>query len=202
MIAIPAARRARRRRMAGRAFVTADEKLKAIAARIVEITGLDRPVHIAAPTSEAAAPIAGRLTDMGIPFSDISRDDGAAVTLGAAPAPPPARKDGLHVIIAEPHDTRRADRWLAQRCGWGGAEGSHETMISLEDELLADAGGMLLWLARRVLPWLPSAGRALAAAAARAVQDRNEKRHGQLRRELLMYDRQTSRLLAFSGRGE
>ena len=214
VIVIPAARHGRRQAMPDRVFATADEKLRAIAARVVEMAGRDRPVHIAAPTAEAAAAVAERLSDMGIPFSDISHDESAAghrgtgaVTLsdamaGLDAASAPEGRGGLHVIIAEPHESRRADRWLAQRCGWGGAAGSHESFLSLEDAILSGSGGVMLALARWLMPRAPAMGRAFTAAAARGAQETNERNQTKLRRELLMYDRETSRMLSFAGRGE
>ncbi|MCH7944199.1 MAG: prepilin peptidase, partial [Proteobacteria bacterium] len=214
VIAIPAVRAGPCHRMPDRVFATADEKLAAIAARVVHMAGQDRPVHIAAPTDAAAAAVAERLADMGIPFADISHDDGRggydrveAVTLSAAmagldAASRPVSQGGLHVIIAEPHDSRRADRWLAQRCTGGDTAGSHERFLSLEDGILADTGGVMVMLARWFMPWAPLMGRAFTAAAARDAQAMNERNQTKLRRELLMYDRETSRMLAFAGRGE
>ena len=212
VIRIAASRRGRRQPMANRVFATAESKYLAIAARVVQMADQDRPVHIAAPSAETAAAVAACLKSMGIAFADLSQSRNTqhlAVTLSASMAglsegldvSPVTGPGGLHVIIAEPHESRRDDRWLAQRCAWGDAHGSHESFLSLEDDILEVIGGVTLMITRLFRPW-PIIGPMLAHSAARSAQEINERKQIQLRRELLMYDRQTSRMLAFSGRGE
>jgi preprotein translocase subunit SecA len=58
-------------------------------------------------------------------------------------APEVARGGGLHVIVAECHDSRRVDRQLIGRCARQGDPGSAQTFVSADDSLI-----------RRFGPWL------------------------------------------------
>ena len=224
VVAIPAGRDKHRLRYANQVFATASERLQAIMERAVEIAVQGRPVFIAAPTVEAANAITECLTKQGVTHNDLAAaqpdevagifaDAGqpgvitvsanmAGVGVGIVPAPDSARRGGLHVIIAEPHDSRRADRWLAQRCGRGGAAGSHELFLSLEDPMVTETGGFAVDLASWLFPFAPDVGRWVALYAVRGAQRKIERKHARMRWDLLMYDRETSKLLAFSGRNE
>ena len=224
VVAIPAGREMHRRRCRDRVLATPSERLQAIVERASEIAVQGRPVFIAAPTVEAAHPITDCLARQGVAHNDLAAaqpnevaglfaDAGqpgvitvsanmAGVGVGIVPAPESALRGGLHVIIAEPHDSRRADRWLAQRCGRGGAAGSHESFLSLEDLMVAKTGGFAVNLASWLLSFAPNVGRWLVLYAVRGVQRKIERKNARMRRDLLMYDRETSRLLAFSGHSE
>ena len=224
VIAIPGSRDMHRQRCSDRVFATASERLQAIVERAIEIADQGRPVFIAAPTAEAAKAITECLTKQGVAHNDLAAaqpdevagifaDAGqpgvitvsanmAGVGMGIVPAPDSARSGGLHVIIAEPHDSRRADRWLAQRCGRGGTAGSHELFLSLEDPMVIETGGFAVDIASRLFPLAPDVGRWAALYAVRGAQRKIERKHARLRWDLLIYDRETSKLLAFSGRNE
>jgi preprotein translocase subunit SecA len=224
VVAIPAGQDMHRLRYADQVFATASERLQAIVERAVEISVQGRPVFIAAPTVEAASAITECLAGQGVAHNDLATaqpdevagifaDAGqpgvitvsanmAGVGVGIVPGPDSVRRGGLHVIIAEPHDSRRADRWLTQRCGRGGAEGSHELFLSLEDPMVTETGGFAVDLASRLLPLAPEVGRWVALYAIRSAQRKIERKYAQMRWDVLMYDRETSKLLAFSGRSE
>ena len=103
------------------------------------------------------------------------------------------------MIATERHEAGRIDRQLFGRCARQGDPGSHEAMVSLDDELLTMYGGLWRRLAlaasrrRRVVTWL-------GALAVRRAQRRAERVHARLRRDLLTMDERRDTALAFSGR--
>ena len=63
------------------------------------------------------------------------------------------RAGGLHVIVSEPHDSKRLDRQLIGRGGRQGDPGSYETCLSFDDVLLrTHAPGCVSLLCRFHLP--------------------------------------------------
>jgi len=114
-----------------------------------------------------------------------------------------AERGGLHVIATERHEARRIDRQLFGRCGRQGDPGSYEAILSLDDEL-----------ARLYLPGILQSevkteievdqkqthkwGRWLL----RLAQHRAERRHKQMRRDLLKADDRLTDTLAFTGTTE
>lgn len=110
---------------------------------------------------------------------------------------------GLHVISTERNIARRIDRQLAGRCGRQGDPGSHEAILSLEDELVGLYFGdgvknLFASLGRKSRPvprWVSSV---LIALPQRML----ERYHRRVRRELLKMDEQRGKLLAFTGAPE
>ena len=111
-----------------------------------------------------------------------------------------AELGGLHVIAACRYDAKRIDRQLAGRCARQGDPGSHESILSLEDELIRKNSCPALI---RFLNTLTTKGalfqNKLNLYIIRRIQLRIEYRHRESRRALLKHERQTGRLLAFSG---
>jgi len=96
---------------------------------------------------------------------------------------------GLHVIATEPHPARRIDRQLFGRCGRQGDPGSCELFASLEDEVLHPwygAGQPLAVLARPVFRGGAAAG--FGRRPVSLAQQRLERRHVQMRAELMHFD--------------
>ena len=118
-------------------------------------------------------------------------------------APGVAQAGGLHVILTEYHDSKRIDRQLMGRCARQGDLGSCEAFVALDDELFRTQAP---WLTQRLLGW--SSNRAGGPPAwaiewlRRVAQGAAEARHRDVRMQMLRHDRQLSRMLAFSGRGE
>jgi preprotein translocase subunit SecA len=118
-------------------------------------------------------------------------------------APESLAAGGLHVIATERHDSHRIDRQLFGRCGRQGDPGSFETIVSLEDELIENRARWT-WLAR----WLEriEAPESLRSLARRFIvnraQNRAEKLHQKIRRQLFKVDERIETMLAFSGKGE
>jgi len=106
------------------------------------------------------------------------------------------------VLATEGHEARRIDRQLFGRCGRQGDPGSHELLVSLEDEIMTVyAGRLWRWLSRAAVRALPSAHR-IGAGVLRRAQRRAEHRHALLRRDLLTMDEHLETALAFAGRLE
>jgi len=110
---------------------------------------------------------------------------------------------GLHVLSTERHEARRIDRQLFGRGGRQGDPGSHQVILSLDDELFEDFFGQ--WSQRLLARFgetdthlASSLTTLLVVAAQRAAESRQRK----LRRDLLKLDENLGDMLAFSGRGE
>lgn len=109
---------------------------------------------------------------------------------------------GLHVISCELNDSQRVDRQLIGRCGRQGDAGSYESIYSLTDELFT---GIPLRF-QRIIQWLVSArfvgSKTLTLRCMRLCQQNREREHRQMRRDLLQYEQQLSKLLAYTGKME
>lgn len=164
--------------------------------RLLRAAGLPHRVLNARQDREEAEIVAqaggaGRITvatNMAGRGTDIHLGDGVAV------------RGGLHVLATERHDAGRIDRQLFGRCGRQGDPGSHEALLSLEDELVvAHTTAFGRWLAGLALrvgwqgPSLRLIGRAQRAA---------ERSHARMRRAVLKVDDQLESALAFAGRTE
>ncbi len=112
-----------------------------------------------------------------------------------------AKLGGLHVIASERHEARRIDRQLFGRCARQGEPGSHEAILSVQDDLMERfAPPHIKWLLRKATRGGFSRGR--GRWALRVAQRAAERQHARLRRDLLRADEQLARLLAFSGQPE
>jgi preprotein translocase subunit SecA len=146
-------------------------------AEIVAAAGKQRQVTV-------ATNMAGRGTD--IPL------DNRAAELG-----------GLHVIAACRNEAKRIDRQLFGRCARQGDPGSHQAILSLEDELVRqNCRPMLIKLMGSRTAKGGPLQRKLNQYILRRAQRRIERRHREARRALLQHDRQTGRMLSFSGNME
>lgn len=143
-------------------------------AEIVAAAGKKRQVTV-------ATNMAGRGTD--IPLAD------GVAELG-----------GLHVLAACRNEAKRIDRQLAGRSARQGDPGSHQAILSLEDELIRHNCHPILI---KLLGCHPAKGnllqRKLNLYLVRRTQRKIERQQQETRRILLKHDRQTNRLLAFSG---
>jgi preprotein translocase subunit SecA len=110
---------------------------------------------------------------------------------------------GLHVLATCCNESRRIDRQLYGRCARQGDPGSHQTLLSLEDELVVKncRPAQLKMLKRSALRRSRSLQH-LSKALIKRAQKRIERRHRDARKILLQHDRQTGQLLAFSGHME
>ena len=118
-------------------------------------------------------------------------------------APGVAESGGLHVILTEYHDSRRIDRQLLGRCARQGDQGSCEAFVALDDELFRTQSPRLArWLHDISGRWPEGPPSWATELLRRVAQSAAERRNSELRMHTLTQDRQLSRMLAFSGRGE
>ena len=213
VVTIPTHRPLRRRTRPGRVFGRAADKWAAVLARIDALHAEGRPVLAGTASVAASEHLSGLLAGAGIPHRVLNArqdQDEAEVIAAAGQAravtvatnmagrgtdirlgPGVAETGGLYVLVTERHEAGRIDRQLQGRCARQGDPGEHETLASLEDDLITHAG----WR-RFAAGWLP------AAWVVRLAQRGAETRHARIRRRLLKLDDQFGRLLAFSGRQE
>jgi preprotein translocase subunit SecA len=100
---------------------------------------------------------------------------------------------GLHVIVAEYHDSPRIDRQLIGRGARQGDPGSYEAVVSLQDELFMKFGG---GRAAQLARLLPGGGVALLRKVA---QWRAEAMNAATRQQTLKNDTETRKQLGFAG---
>ncbi|MGD8407694.1 MAG: preprotein translocase subunit SecA [Thiohalophilus sp.] len=112
-------------------------------------------------------------------------------------------RGGLHVIATERHEAHRIDRQLFGRCGRQGDPGSYEAILSLEDELVQ------LYVPEFMQPVQKSDNGGSATPThkwdnwrIRMAQYMAERRHKQMRRDLLKSDEELTYSLAFTGKAE
>ncbi len=225
VISVPTHRPAQRAYLPTRVFGSAEKKWQAVVARVAQLHQQQRPVLIGTRSVGASEHMSRLLTEAGITHEILNaRQDereaeiislaghagrvtiatnmagrGTDISLGEGVED----LGGLHVILTERHEARRIDRQLAGRCARQGEKGSVEELLSLDDELLERIRVPLLkrWL-RRLLDAPSGAYQMIAERLMRRAQQRAEKIHSRMRRNLLKVDRQTDNLLAFSGRSE
>jgi preprotein translocase subunit SecA len=225
VVAVPTNRPVQREILPSRLHVHREEKWQAVVERIAKVHACGRPVLVGTRSVEASEYLAKILTEQGLPHRLLNarQDEDEAEIIASAGerdqitvatnmagrgtdirlGPGIAELGGLHVIATEPHAARRIDRQLFGRCGRQGDKGSCELFASLEDEILAphySEGRLLAAFARRVVSrsgvgWC---GRFLTQLA----QRRMERRHFQIRAELLSFDEMMEQTLAFSGKRE
>jgi preprotein translocase subunit SecA len=208
-VSIPTNRPLRRRYQPTRLFATWEEKYAAIAARVLELHKVGRPVLVGTRSVGRSEALSALLTARGIDHNVLNARNHAIEALVIAQAgargrvtiatnmagrgvdiklePGVAGLGGLHVLATELHEARRIDRQLTGRCARQGDPGSCEFYLSFEDEILQRWNKKFaLWLAarapRRAAPsrlWLP-----VFHIAQRSI----ERRHLRIRLDLIRYD--------------
>jgi len=226
VVTVPTNRPLRRTYLPERIYLTADEKWDAIVKTIQDAHRLGRPVLVGTRSVEASEHLSGLLKGVGLPHrvlnarqdkeeADIIAHAGepACITIATNMAgrgtdillaPGVADLGGLHVVASERHEAGRIDRQLFGRCGRQGDPGTCEALVSLEDELVTVYTGRL---ARRVAISLLTnpigqAGTRIVRALFFWAQNRAERLHCRMRRDLLRADEQQGDRLAFAGRQE
>jgi preprotein translocase subunit SecA len=181
--------------LVGTRSVAASEQLsKELEQRAIEHVVLNARQDAAEAEIVARAGISGRVTvatNMAGRGTDIHLEDEAK------------EAGGLHVILTEFHESSRIDRQLFGRCARQGDPGTHEAIVSLEDEIFeqhaaASANGIASRYAGAtdVLPrWT---GKYLRVLAQRSAEWKN----AQTRRATIALDKKLDSALGFAGRTE
>jgi preprotein translocase subunit SecA len=222
VVRVPTNRPVCRQLLPCRLYAGREEKWQAVVARIAEVHATGRPVLVGTRSVEASEYLGGLLTARGLSHrllnarqdqdeAEIVRQAGVLGQITVATnmagrgtdiklGPGIAELGGLHVIATEPHAARRIDRQLFGRCGRQGDPGSCELFASPEDEVLHPwygTGKPLAALARPVFRGCAADGfgRRLVSLA----QQRLERRHFQMRAELMHFDEMMEQTLAFAG---
>ncbi|MEH6628456.1 MAG: preprotein translocase subunit SecA [Motiliproteus sp.] len=205
-----------------RVYPTAETKWKLILSRIQQIRTLGRPVLVGTRSVGASEHLSAMLSEVDIPHEVLNarQDRNEAEIIAKAGeaghvtvatnmagrgtdihlAPGVSEIGGLHVIATERHEARRIDRQLFGRSGRQGDRGSFEYILSLDDEIVTNYSPH--WLLGCVesnndLP-VNLAGRMTVSLA----QWLAERKHSQIRRDLLKMDEYLSSMLSYSGQPE
>ena len=110
---------------------------------------------------------------------------------------------GLHVICCQHNASRRIDRQLHGRCARQGEPGSVETLLCLEDALIArHLSAKMIPLLSKIFDISKPLPRWLGVLLSAIPQRLEESRQRDLRARLRRSDRQVQQWLAISGRGE
>jgi preprotein translocase subunit SecA len=219
---VPLHRPSRRRELPSRIYPQAGEKWAAGIASVTEMQAQGRPVLMGTGSVADSELLSRKLTEAGIAHRVLNarqdREEAEIVATAGKQrqvtvatnmagrgtdiplADGVAELGGLHVIAACRNDAKRIDRQLSGRCARQGDPGSHQTILSLEDELIRQNCRPTLI---KFLSCQTTKGglfqRKLNLYIIRRAQRGIERRHREARRAMLRQDRQTGRLLAFSG---
>ncbi len=222
---VPLHRPSRRTDKGMRVCATLEQKWRCVADSAQQLAVREqRPVLIGTRSVEASEQISAVLASRGLPHALLNAKQDAQEAQVVAGAGQPGRitvatnmagrgtdielgegvheRGGLHVILTEFHESRRVDRQLVGRCARQGDPGSCETIVSMEDELLAVCAPRVTAALRQLLL---RGGRVPAPVVALLrgwAQHWTERRNTAIRRANLHHDRQLRRQLAFTGRGE
>ena len=226
VVPIPTHRPMQRRYLSDRVYGTHEKKWEGVLDAITREHKKGRPVLVGTRSVDASEHLSGMLTTAHLAHRVLNaRQDqeeaeiiaeagekaritvatnmagrGTDIQLGEAVA----GMGGLHVIATERHEAGRIDRQLFGRCGRQGDPGSCEAIVSFEDELVQ----MHLWsfLRRPAVALLTSSPgrlrRRIVGILFRRAQRRAERQHYRALFQLLKYDDQLNRTMAFSGRPE
>lgn len=158
LIEVPRHRPNQRVDLPTRAFSCVDEKMDALVSEVERVRGEGRPVLLgtrSVATSEQLAELLER-RKVSCRVLNAARDEDEAVIIAMAGRAgcvtiatnmagrgtdilidrAVARAGGLHVIVSEPHESRRVDRQLMGRAGRQGEPGSTVRFVSMEDEVV------------------------------------------------------------------
>ncbi len=191
--------------------VTANAKWREIACRAATLSAAGRPVLIGTRSLAASQQLSQLLLSRGLVHTllDAAQDAAEAAIIARAGTPGcitiatnmagrgvdirlargVSDRGGLAVILSERHDAARIDRQLADRGARRGDSGSFTQILSLEDALMdplrtSAVGQFLLAVAR--------SNHRLACGLFAVMQNRVERRHCVVRRELMRFERKRS----------
>jgi preprotein translocase subunit SecA len=222
---VPLRRPSRRRQLPTRVYGSRQAKWDAVITRLRALHASGRPVLVGTDSVADSDHLSVLLAAERLPHAVLNaRNDGEEAAMVARAGeigqimvttnmagrgtdiplgPGVAERGGLHVICCQHNASPRIDRQLHGRAARQGDPGSMETVLSLQDALLARTYphwfmGMLRAMTGHAgcLPaWL-------GTGVARLPQWLEERRQRGERRMLLDHDQRSERRLAFAGRGE
>lgn len=221
VVRVPTNRPSRRIRLPSQVFATLDQKWQAVAERVQTLQHQGVPVLIGTRTVEASQQASDALQRLGLLHRVLSasQDSEEAEIVASAGQPGVitvatnmagrgtdiklasgvAAQGGLQVLATELHDSRRIDRQLFGRCARQGDPGSHQSFLSLEDELIK------AYIPRPMRALLAGLLRmrqtGLVALALRSAQKAAEAQNHRIRKQLLKNDENSEDALAFTGTG-
>jgi preprotein translocase subunit SecA len=224
VVPIPTNRPPQRRHLGTRVYATTEAKWAAVVGHIKRMHATGRPILVGTRSVAASEQLSCLLTVAGLSHQVLNaRQDRAEAEIIARAgepgcivvatnmagrgtdihlAPGVAERGGLHVIATEGHEARRIDRQLFGRCARQGDPGSHELLVSLEDEIIAlYANCLWQWFGISLIYYMPET-HMIGAFILRRAQRRAERLHARIRRDLLTMDEHLETALAFSGRLE
>jgi len=201
-IEVPRHRPNQRRDLAPRFFRTQEEKLEAIVAEVQDLRASGRPILVGTRSVSASERIAQMLRHRGVDCQvlNAARHADEAVVIAMAGREGRvtiatnmagrgtdilidrrvAQAGGLHVILSEPHESRRVDRQLMGRAGRQGDPGSTRLYATAEDEILQ----------RFLAGWLRAhfgrSGRSLLNRRLLARAQQNAERKSRIRRLIVV----------------
>ena len=219
---IPLHRPSQRKQWKTRIFPQLEQKWKGVTEAVKTLGSQGRPVLIGTGSVAESEVLSRKLTAAGIGHrvlnarqdkeeADIVAEAGkknqvtVATNMAGRGTDIPLEKGvaelgGLHVIATCRNEAQRIDRQLYGRCARQGDPGSYQVMLSLEDELLQQNGDSTL--AKLLKPFTGKKSNwrhKMDLYAIRRAQKHVERRHREARRALLQHDKQTGRMLSFSG---
>jgi preprotein translocase subunit SecA len=222
---VPLRKPCRRIGLGTRVFLRREDKWQAVIERVQEMQRAGRPVLIGTDSVADSDQLSVRLAAARVEHQVLNaRQDSEEAELVAragehgritvttnmagrgtdiALAPGVAERGGLHVICCQHNSSARIDRQLHGRAARQGDPGSMETLLSLEDGMMARS---LPLVVKRVAAFFAGSKRVLPARLgkllARLPQIIEERRQLHQRKLLLEQDRKSEQRLSFSGRGE
>jgi preprotein translocase subunit SecA len=200
-------------------FETQAQKWEAVVASIRREHEKGRPVLVGTRSVQASETLAAMLADAGLDHRLLNarqdKEEAEIVSQAGQPGritvatnmagrgtdiklpPDSLAAGGLHVIATELHESGRVDRQLFGRCARQGDPGSCDVFASYEDDLIVRYARMASGVAGKA-PAKDLTGPALF----RFAQNRAERIHGMMRKEVLEMDDYLGDMLAFAGRAE
>ena len=222
---VPLRRPSRRRRLPTRVYGSRHAKWDAVITRLRALHASGRPVLVGTDSVADSDHLSVLLAAERLPHAVLNaRNDGEEAAMVARAGeigqimvttnmagrgtdiplgPGVAERGGLHVICCQHNASPRIDRQLHGRAARQGDPGSMETVLSLQDALLARTYPQ--WVMGMLRAMTGHAGCLpawLGAGVARLPQWLEERRQRGERRMLLDHDQRSERRLAFAGRGE
>jgi preprotein translocase subunit SecA len=219
-VRLPTHRPPRRRDLGARILARQDAKWRAVADACVRRARSGQPVLVGTRSVAASEELSRVLAAAGVEHAVLNaRQDAAEAGIVARAgepgrvtvatnmagrgtdiklAPGVAEAGGLHVVLTEFHESKRIDRQLFGRCARQGDPGSHEAIVSLEDELFLRHAGALV----QVFSGMQEPPAWSAAALRTAAQASAEAANAHDRRVTMQEDRRLDTALAFAGKGE